>query len=181
MTIAVYCASSDEIDAKYFKAAERLGQLMAERDITMVNGAGRVGLMGAASNASLSNGGRVVGVIPGFMVEYGWNHPGLSETIQTPDIQSRQAKMAEISDAAIALPGGVGTLAELSEVITWKQLGIYHKPIVIINTDGYWDELLLYFERASREHFMRRQNAIVWDVASTPEEAIDIILSSKHH
>ena len=158
MTIAVYCASSDEIDAKYFKAAERLGQLMAERGITMVNGAGRVGLMGAASNASLSNGGRVVGVIPGFMVEYGWNHPGLSETIQTPDIQSRQAKMAEISDAAIALPGGVGTLAELSEVITWKQLGIYHKPIVIINTDGYWDELLLYFERASREHFIAVSN-----------------------
>lgn len=181
MTIAVYCASNDEIDAKYFKAAERLGQLMAERGITMVNGAGRVGLMGAASNASLSNGGRVIGVIPAFMVEYGWNHPGLSEMIQTPDIQSRQAKMAEISDAAIALPGAVGTLAELSEVITWKQLGIYHKPIVIINTDGYWDELLLYFERASREHFMRRQNAIVWDVASTPEEAIDIILSSKHH
>ena len=89
--------------------------------------------------------------------------------------------MAEISDAAIALPGGIGTLAELSEVIGWKQLGIYHKPIVIINTDGYWDELLLYFERAYREHFMRRQNAIVWDVASTPEEAIDIILSSKHH
>ena len=181
MNIAVYCASSDEIDAKYFKAAERLGRLMAEKGLTMVNGAGRIGLMGAASDASLSNGGRVIGVIPGFMVENGWNHPGLSETIQTPDIQSRQAKMAEISDAAIALPGGIGTLAELSEVSAWKQLDLYHKPIVILNTDGYWDELLLYLERAHREHFMRKQNAIVWDVASTPEEAIDIILSSKHH
>lgn len=181
MNIAVYCASSADIHAKYFEAAKQLGRIMAEKNLTIVNGAGSVGLMGAIADASLDNGGRVIGIIPTFMVNNGWHHRRLSELIETPDIQSRQAKMAEISDAAIALPGGIGTLAELSEVIGWKQLGIYHKPIVIINTDGYWDELLLYFERASREQFMRKQNAIVWDVASTPEEAIDIILSSRHH
>ncbi len=181
MNIAVYCASSTSIHAKYFEAAEQLGRIMAQRGLTVVNGAGSVGLMGAVADATLGNGGSVIGVIPTFMVNNGWHHRELTQLIETPDIRSRQAKMAELSDAAIALPGGVGTLAELSEVIAWKQLGLYDKPIVIVNTDGYWDEMLQYFERASREQFMRKEKAIVWDVASTPEEAIDIILSSRHH
>lgn len=174
MTITVYSASSAKVPAPYLAAAEDLGRLMARRGHRLVNGAGRTGLMGAAANACLDEGGEVVGVIPQFMVEQNWHHEGLTRLVVTPDMHRRKETMARLSDACIALPGGVGTLEELLEVITWKQLGLYLKPIIVLNTDGYFDDLLRLLERAARERFMRPQHLQIWRVARTPREAVTL-------
>jgi len=128
--------------------------------------------MGAVSDAALEAGGEVTGVIPRFMVEQGWNHTGLTETIVVNDMHERKQTMARLSDAVIALPGGYGTLEELLEIITWKQLGLYLNPIVILNTNGYYDPLLQLFRQAVDERFMRPLHADLWAVADTPEVAV---------
>ena len=139
--IAVYCASSTQIDERYFQDAQKLGQLMAAQGITLVNGAGNMGLMAASANGCLDKGGKAIGVIPTFMIKEGWCHEGMTEIIETADMHERQAKMAEITDAGIFLPGGIGTFAELTELIVWKQLGLYLKPIILLNTKGYFEHL----------------------------------------
>lgn len=171
-TICIYSASSTQIDPVYFDHARLLGRQLAEAHIRIVNGAGNIGLMGAVSDAALEAGGEVTGVIPRFMVEQGWNHTGLTETIVVNDMHERKQTMARLSDAVIALPGGYGTLEELLEIITWKQLGLYLNPIVILNTNGYYDPLLQLFRQAVDERFMRPLHADLWAVADTPEEAV---------
>ena len=171
-TICIYCASSTQIDPVYFDHARLLGRQLAEAHIRIVNGAGNIGLMGAVSDAALEAGGEVTGVIPRFMVEQGWNHTGLTETIVVNDMHERKQTMARLSDAVIALPGGYGTLEELLEIITWKQLGLYLNPIVILNTNGYYDPLLQLFRQAVDERFMRPLHADLWAVSDTPEEAV---------
>ena len=171
-TICIYCASSTQIDSVYFDHARLLGRQLAEAHIRIVNGAGNIGLMGAVSDAALEAGGEVTGVIPRFMVEQGWNHTGLTETIVVNDMHERKQTMARLSDAVIALPGGYGTLEELLEIITWKQLGLYLNPIVILNTNGYYDPLLQLFRQAVDERFMRPLHADLWAVSDTPEEAV---------
>ena len=150
-SVCVYCASSTKIDKAYFEAANQLGKLLAEKNIRIINGAGCQGLMAAVSNSALEAGGKVTGVIPHFMVEQGWNHTGLTQTIETETMHERKNLMAEMSDAVITLPGGCGTLEELLEIITWKQLGIYLKPIVILNINGYFTPLLNMLEKAIEE------------------------------
>ena len=174
-TVCVYCASSTKIDPIYVEAAKRLGELLAENNMNVVNGAGRMGLMAAVSNAALEKGGKVTGVIPTFMVEQGWQHDGLTELIVVPDMHERKQTMARLSDAIVALPGGCGTLEELLEVITWKQLGLYLNPIVILNTKGYFNPLIDMLKRAVDENFMRKQHMDIWAVAETPEQAIELI------
>ena len=173
-TITVYASASSRISSVYFDDAENLGKLLAEHSITCVNGGGINGLMAAVTNAVLKNGGNVCGVIPRFMFDKGWIHPAIEEVIITPDMHSRKQTMADKSDACIALPGGVGTLEELLEIITWRHLGLYPKPIVILNTNGYYDFLLAMLEKADREHFIHVKPT-AWQVATTPEEAIDLI------
>jgi len=175
MTITIYAASSSQVDPVYFDAARRLGELMAQHDITCINGAGSKGLMDCVSNASLANGGRVIGIIPQFMIDEGWSHNALSETIVTDGMHKRKQLMAEMSDACIALPGGVGTMEELLEIITWKQLGLYTKPIVILNTNRFYDELLTMLEKIKAEKFMHPKHAEMWYVAQEPEEALSYI------
>ena len=174
-TVCVYSASSTKIDSVYFETARELGTLLARTSIQVVNGAngaGNMGLMAAVSDATLAAGGHVTGVIPRFMVEQGWHHTGLSELIEVNTMHERKQKMAALSDAIIALPGGCGTLEELLEVITWKQLGLYLNPIVILNVKGYYDPLLEMFARAVKEHFMGDRHMDIWRVAHTPEEAV---------
>lgn len=171
-TICIYCASSTQIDPVYFDHACLLGRQLAEAHIRIVNGAGNIGLMGAVSDAALEAGGEVTGVIPRFMVEQGWNHTGLTETIVVNDMHERKQTMARLSDAVIALPGGYGILEELLEIITCKQLGLYLNPIVILNTNGYYDPLLQLFRQAVDERFMRPLHADLWAVADTPEVAV---------
>ncbi|MCR4994324.1 MAG: TIGR00730 family Rossman fold protein [Bacteroidales bacterium] len=178
MRIAVYCASSTKIHPDFFADAHAIGEGLAKRGICLVNGAGHMGLMGESSNACLAAGGEVIGVIPTFMVEQNWHHTHLTQLIETPDMHQRKQTIAQLSDGCIALPGGCGTLEELMEVITWKQLGLYLKPIVILNTRGYYDPLLMQLQRGIEEHFLGQRHADIWRVATTPDEAIELVLST---
>ena len=174
-SVCVYCASSTKIDEAYFEAAKQLGELLAEKNIRIINGAGCQGLMAAVSDSALEAGGKVTGVIPHFMVEQGWNHTGLTQTIATETMHERKNLMAEMSDAVITLPGGCGTLEELLEIITWKQLGLYLKPIVILNINGYFNSLIEMLEKAIEQNFMRPEHEKLWEMANTPEEAVELL------
>ena len=174
-SVCVYCASSTKIDEAYFEAAKQLGELLAEKNIRIINGAGCHGLMAAVSDSALEAGGKVTGVIPHFMVEQGWNHTGLTQTIETETMHERKNLMAEMSDAVITLPGGCGTLEELLEIITWKQLGLYLKPIVILNINGYFNSLIEMLEKAIEQNFMRPEHEKLWEMANTPEEAVELL------
>jgi uncharacterized protein (TIGR00730 family) len=175
MFVCVYCASSPEIDSIYLDAAARLGQLLAENKIICINGAGKQGLMGALNDSRLLHGGKVCGSIPQFMVENGWCHSDLSETIVTDSMHERKSYMARSADAVIALPGGLGTLEELAEIIAWKQLGLYNNPIIILNINGYYDSLLAFFESMISEKFMSEAYRDLWQVVKTAEEAMEIL------
>ncbi|WP_279104199.1 TIGR00730 family Rossman fold protein [Bacteroides acidifaciens] len=174
-SVCVYSASSTKIDAVYFQAAEALGRLLAEHRIRLINGAGNLGLMRSVADAVLKSGGEVTGVIPHFMVEQNWHHTGLTELIEVESMHERKQKMANLSDGIIALPGGCGTLEELLEIITWKQLGLYLNPIIVLNVNGFFDPLLEMFEKAIEENFMRQQHRDIWKVARTPEEAVELL------
>ena len=174
-SVCVYSASSTKIDPVYFDAAHELGTLLGRRRIRLINGAGNMGLMSAVADAALAAGGEVTGVIPRFMVEQGWHHTGLTELREVESMHERKKLMADLSDAVIALPGGCGTLEELLEVITWKQLGLYLNPVVILNSKGYFDPLLDMLRRAVDENFMRQQHGAIWHVAQTPQEAVELI------
>lgn len=174
-SVCVYSASSTKIDPAYFEAARELGTLLGKRHIEVINGAGNMGLMAAVADAALAAGGPVTGIIPRFMVEQGWHHTGLTRLIEVENMHERKRRMAEMSDAVITLPGGCGTLEELLEVITWKQLGLYLNPIVILNTKGYFNPLLDMMHKAVEENFMRAQHQAIWHVAETPREAVELI------
>ena len=174
-SVCVYSASSTKIDPVYFQAAEELGRLLAEHHIRLINGAGSIGLMCSVADAVLKNGGEVTGVIPHFMVEQNWHHTGLTELIEVESMHERKQKMANLSDGIIALPGGCGTLEELLEIITWKQLGLYLNPIIILNVNEFFDPLLEMLEKAIEENFMRQQHGDIWKVAQTPEEALRLL------
>lgn len=173
--ICVYCASSTQISEEYFKAAKEVGRLIAQNGMELINGAGNMGLMAASADGCMEAGGKAIGIIPTFMIRENWCHQGMTEIIETTDMHVRQERMAEMSDAALVLPGGCGTFAELMELITWKQLGIYLKPIVILNTNGYFNPILEMLQKAADQHFMRQQHIGIWRVANTPAEAIEFI------
>ena len=170
--ICIFGASSGRIESTYADEAYKLGQLMAENGWGCVCGAGREGLMRAVSDGALDAGGTVTGVIPKFMVDNGWEYDRLSETIITADMHSRKETMAELADAFIALPGGCGTIEELMEIYTWRQLGIVEKPIVVLNTIGYYAPLIKMVERCSTLGFIKQSHEYLWDIAATPKEAI---------
>ena len=170
--VVVYSASSAAIEQVYVDAAARLGELLAKNSFTCINGGGNLGLMGAVIDSVLQHGGRVKGVIPKFMVDSGWGHTKLTEQIVTGTMHERKQKMAELSKAVIALPGGVGTLEELLEIITWKQLGLYKHPIVILNTNNYYSPLLSMFDNMIEQNFMHERYRDTWRIVETPEEAI---------
>lgn len=176
-SVCVYCASSTKIPAIYVDAAKELGTLLGGKKLRVINGAGSIGLMRTVSDATLKAGGTVTGVIPTFMVENNWHYPDLTELIEVGTMHERKQTMASLADAVIALPGGCGTMEELLEIITWKQLGLYLHPIVILNTNNFYDPLIEMFQRATDEQFMRQQHLDIWKVARTPEEAVDAIYS----
>lgn len=177
-SVCVYSASSTKIDPVYFDVAHELGNLLGEKHIRLVNGAGNMGLMSAVADAALAAGGEVTGVISHFMVEQGWHHAGLTELIEVESMHERKKMMADLSDAVIALPGGCGTLEELLEVITWKQLGLYLNPVIILNVKGYFNPLLDMLRKAVDENFMREQHGAIWHVAQTPQEAVELMYTT---
>ena len=177
--VCVFCASSADINARYLEAARELGALLAQGGWRCVNGGGAVGLMGAVTDGTLDAGGAVTGVIPKFMVDNGWCYDRLEDVIITADMHQRKHMMSEMADAVIALPGGVGTLEELLETLTWRQLGLVKVPVIILNTLGYYDHLLLMLQHAIDEGFMKTSHARLWQVASTPQDAIDLLEHQK--
>lgn len=170
--ICVYGASCDNIDPTYKAAAFETGRLIAAAGRPLVSGGGRGGLMAAAIEGAVSAGGECIGILPQFMIEKGWQHERLTRMVSTPDMHARKHTMARMSAGVIAMPGGVGTLDELMEIITWRQLGLYEGNVVILNTDGYYDPLLAMLGRISERGFMRESSCELWQVALTPQEAV---------
>ncbi len=154
--VCVYCASSRTSHPDYRAAARRLGEVLAHEGVGIVYGGGAVGSMGALADGALSAGGRVIGILPRFMAELEWGHKGLTDLQLVEDLRTRKHMMLTLSQAAIALPGGSGTLEELLEAITLKRLGLYLNPIVLVNTRGFFTPLLEVLTRAVDEHFMDR-------------------------
>ncbi len=168
--VCVYCASSRSSHPDYRTAAYRLGEVLAAAGLGIVYGGGAVGSMGALADGALGKGGRVVGVLPRFMADLEWGHRGLTELELVEDMRARKHLMLTRSDAAIALPGGSGTLEELLEAITLKRLGLYLKPIVLVNTRGFFAPLLTLLGQAVEERFMDRRHLGMWQVVAQPEE-----------
>ena len=174
-TVCVYCASNDSASAVFNEATKTLGTLLGECRLRVINGAGNTGLMRTLSDAVIRAGGEACGIIPRFMLENGWGYEGLSERIVVETMHERKKYMADMSDAAIALPGGYGTMEELLEIITWKQLGLYLHPVVILNIHHYYDPLIAMLKQAADAQFVHPQHATIWKEAQTPEDAMRLI------
>jgi len=175
--ICVFSASSPGIPELYLKASREMANILTENNIAMNYGAGSVGIMGAMADVMLEKQGSVRGIIPKFMKDMGWMHPHLKDPVIVETMHERKNLMVSGVDAIIAMPGGVGTLEELLEVITLKQLGQFLKPIIILNTNNYYDELLKQFQLMVDENFMRPLHGSIWQVASTPAEVLPMIES----
>lgn len=169
----MFCGSSNGRKPEYAVAAIELGQLFAERKTTLVYGGARVGLMGAVVDATLSSGGKVIGVMPQALVDKEVAHENLTELHVVSSMHERKALMADLAEAFIALPGGFGTIEELSEVLTWAQLGMHQKPIGLLNIDGFYDSLLEFFDTAVSEQFVRAAHReLIW-ATSDPQEILN--------
>jgi uncharacterized protein (TIGR00730 family) len=159
MNVCIFCGSSAGSDRTYLHAARRTGRILAEQDIGIVYGGGRVGLMGAVADAAVAYGGRVIGVIPRALVEAELAHRDLSGLHVVETMHERKARMADLADAFVALPGGAGTLEEMFEQWTWAQLGIHEKACGFLNVKGYFDPLQLMIDKMAVEGFIRRDHA----------------------
>ena len=175
--IAVYCASSDKIAQTYFDAARRLGHAIATAGMPLIDGAGRIGLMGAVNDACLDAGGCAIGVIPAFMVELGLQHDGLTELHVVRTMHERKAKMASLARGVIALPGGIGTFEELTEIMTWLKLGLFDGRVAVLNTGGYYDPFLAMLDRAASDGFIDTSFRTGFLATESVDEALRFVLS----
>jgi len=178
MRICVYCASSAKIDEIYFEATERLAKILVNSGVQVIYGGGGHGLMGKLADTVLAQGGQIKGIMPQFMNEVEWAHKKVTDFEFTNTMHERKAKFLENIDALIALPGGPGTLEELLEAITLKRLGQFTKPIIILNTNGYYDPLIQMLERCVEEKFLRPIHAEMWTFVHQPEEVMSAINQS---
>jgi uncharacterized protein (TIGR00730 family) len=177
MTVCVFASSSSRINKEYGVAASELGKYLALAGISVVYGGGGIGLMGKLADAVIENNGSITGVIPSFMKDEGWDHSEVKEMILTVDMGERKKQMFNMADAIIALPGGVGTLEELTEAITLKQLGIFKGPIVILNTLNFYKSFLEFLDNMIEGQFLRFEHKGIWEIANTPEEAVSLALA----
>ncbi len=175
MRICVYCASSASCDPVYHREAHRLGGLLATAGCTVVYGGGGVGSMGALADGVLAAGGEVIGIIPRFMTEVEWQHPGLARLDVVEDMRERKHQLLTGSDAVVALPGGCGTCEELFEAITLKRLGLYCNPIVLVNTRGFYNGLQRFLEHSIAEKMMSPAHAAMWSVVDSVDQVLPTI------
>jgi len=178
MKICVFCASSATVHKSYFDATKRLAGEFLKENIDVVCGGGAVGLMGKLADTILAGGGKIKAIMTKFMNEVEWAHKGISDFEFTETMHERKAKFLEGIDGLVALPGGTGTLEELLEAITLKRLGQFTKPIVILNTNGYYDPLRQMLEKAVRENFMHPRHVEMWEFVDEPEGVILAIRAS---
>ena len=176
--VAVYCGSANGSNAAYLAEAKKLGNAIAAAGLGLVYGGASVGLMGAVADAALAGGGEVIGVLPEILAGSEIAHRGLTCLEMVATMHERKARMVKLADAFLMLPGGYGTLDEMMEIVTWKQLRLHAKPCVLINTAGYWDGLLAFLDRAVDEGFLKAENRGLLAVARTAEEAIQFVVPS---
>jgi len=174
-SICVFCGSNTGTDPLYAAYARKLGALLAEKKIDLVYGAGNVGLMGVIADACLDAGGKVIGVIPGFLMAKEVGHTGLTELIQTESMHERKQIMSDRSQGFIAMPGGMGTMDEVCEIMTWAQLGLHSDPIGFLNVEGYYDPLLSFFDDMVEKKFLHQKNREMIMSHSEPEELIKLM------
>ncbi|MGB8267914.1 MAG: TIGR00730 family Rossman fold protein [Candidatus Velthaea sp.] len=165
--ICVFCGSSPGNDPRYVALAAELGTRIASAGIELVYGGGRIGMMGTLADAAVAAGGRVIGVIPHALAVREVAHQGLTQLHVVDSMHERKARMAELADAFVALPGGFGTFEEFCEVVTWVQLGIIDKPTILINATGYYDPLIAMFDRAHRDGFINARNRAIVTVVDS--------------
>lgn len=176
--ITIYCGSCEGRDPRFAEAAAEVGRETARRGLTLIYGGGNMGLMGAAGRAARAAGGRTRAVIPQFMVDRGWNDAESTETVVTPDMHTRKARMAAMAAGVVAMPGGVGTFEELAEIITWRQLGLYDGNIVILNVAHYYDALLAQIDAAVEAGFLPGDHRQLFTV--TENAGVAVALASAH-
>jgi len=171
-TLCVFCASSRGTDARYVAAARAFGEMLAVSGRRIVYGGGNTGLMGALADGALAAGGEIIGVMPAHLVEREVAHRGLTRLDVVASMHDRKARLAEMADGFVALPGGLGTLEEVLEILSFKQLGFHGKPVVLLNAAGYWDPLLAMLERGFAEGFVQDHFRGIYTVAADPAAAI---------
>jgi uncharacterized protein (TIGR00730 family) len=177
-SVCVYCASSGRSPAIYLEAAARLGDTLAAEGMQIVYGGSSLGSMGRMAEAALAAGGKVIGVMPRFMDELEWSNRSLTELRIVDDMHERKRIMLELSDAVVALPGGCGTLEELFEAITWKRLGLFFGPVVLVNVNGFYDPCVALLDRAVDERFMDEKHRAMWSVVAEPEAVPEALRST---
>jgi len=178
MRVCVYAASSALVAPEFHAAARALGESLAAADCTVVYGGGSQGLMGSLAEGALSKGGRVIGIMPRFMADLEWGHPGLTQLELVEDMRERKHKLLTGSDAVVALPGGCGTLEELFEAITLKRLGIYFSPILLLNTRGFYAPLQGFMEQVIDERFMNPEHRAMWSLVDRVEDVLPTIAAT---
>jgi uncharacterized protein (TIGR00730 family) len=179
-TICVYCGSSDKLSETYMEAAREMGAVIARRGLILVYGAGRTGMMGAVADGALAEGGEVIGVIPEMFASPVLMHEGLSRLEIVESMHVRKQRLADISDAFVALPGGYGTFEELFEILTWAQIGLHHKPVGILNSQHYFDPLLSVIEQARKEGFMYAEHVSLFVCTELPGQLLDMMESYEY-
>ena len=172
--VCVYCGSSFGAEPAYLEAAQGLARTLVAHELKVVYGGARVGLMGALADAALAAGGEVIGIIPQSLVDREIAHTGLTELHTVGSMHERKALMAERSDAFVALPGGIGTIEELIEIFTWRQLGLHEKPLAVLNTLGYYDGLAAFLDHALDQGFLPRSSRDAFTVAADPEALLRV-------
>ncbi|WP_028467412.1 TIGR00730 family Rossman fold protein [Nisaea denitrificans] len=177
-SICVFCGSSGRVDEAYRQAATQFGTLVGENGFDLVYGGGHVGLMGITADAALAAGASVLGVIPKFLQEYEVGHDGLNELIVTDNMHDRKRIMYERSDAFVILPGGLGTMDETFEVVTWTQLGLSAKPVVVANINGFWDPLIALVDHLVETGFARDENRSILQIADSVENVFPMIAAA---
>lgn len=175
--IAVFCGSASGADSRFEEDARLLGKTLAQNNIRLIYGGAQIGLMGAVGDACLHAGGEVIGVIPNFLESKEIAHPSLTELIRVKSMHERKTRMFELCDAFVALPGGFGTLEELFEILTWAQLGLHHKPIALLNTSGYYDDLIRLADSMVSKGFVKTQSRKMLLVAHTTHEVLTTLKS----
>jgi hypothetical protein len=179
-SICVYCGSADGSHSDFLSAARRTGLTLARNGLRLIYGGGSTGLMGVLADAVLESGGEVIGVITESMNTPALAHPGLTRLEVTPLIHQRKARMYDLADGFIALPGGFGTLDELFETLTWAQIGIHAKPVGLLNVNGYYDPLLAMLDRAVQEKFLFAEHRQVLTCADSPEALLEQMRNHEH-
>lgn len=175
MRVCVYCASSEHCAPVYHEAARALGRTLATAGCTVVYGGGAVGLMGSLADGALDAGGQVVGIIPRFMTDVEWQHPGIANLEVVEDMRERKHRLLTGSDAVVALPGGCGTLEELFEAMTLKRLALYFNPIVLLNTDGFYAPLVAFLDQVIEQRFMNPEHRALWTMVDRVDEVLPAI------